>query len=255
MMRPVPLGLAVLVAVAIALRWRFFPKVVRLAGVVVFAALLVYGFGIVDLPNVEQALEDIGQTLGRWTYLLVGGLAFLETGAFIGLFAPGEVAVIAGGVVAGQGVIQIVPLVLLVWACCMAGDNLSFWLGRRLGRGWIERHGEKILITEERLRRVERYFEHHGGLTVVVGRYVGFVRPLAPFVAGFSRMSPRRFVAFDIVGTGLWATTFCVLGYVSWRNFDQAVHIASTATLGLGAALVLGLVVLVVRSRHNVGQT
>jgi undecaprenyl-diphosphatase len=254
-MRPVPLGLAVLVAVALIFRWTFFPRIVRVAGVAAIVAFVLYGLGVYDLPNVQQALADIGRTLGRWTYLLVGALAFLETGAFVGLLAPGEVAVIAGGVVAGQGVIELVPLLLLVWACCFAGDNLSFWLGRRLGRGWIERHGARVMITDERLRQVEGFFDRHGGLTIVVGRFVGFVRPLAPFVAGFSRFPPRRFVAFDVVGTGLWATTFTVLGYVSWRNFDRAVQIASSATLGLGTALVLTIIFVVVRSRHNVRRT
>jgi undecaprenyl-diphosphatase len=254
-MRPVPLGLAVLLAAALVLRWAFFPRLVRLAGGAVLAALALYGLGVFDLPDVEQALEDVGQTLGRWTYLLVGGLAFLETAAFVGLVAPGEVAVIAGGVVAGQGVIELVPLILLVWACCAAGDNVSFWLGRRHGRGWIERHGHRVLITEARLSRVEGFFDRHGGLTILVGRFVGFVRPLAPFVAGFSHMPPGRFVLYDLAGTALWATTFSVLGYVSWRNFDQAVQIASNATLGLGTLVIGVLVVLVVRSRHNVGRS
>ena len=97
-----------------------------------------------------------------------------------------------------------------------------------------------MLVTEERLRRVERFFAKHGGLTILIGRYVGFVRPLAPFVAGFSH-GPKRFFAYDVVGTGLWAATFTVLGYVSWRNFDRAVKIASNATLALGVVVVLGL--------------
>jgi membrane protein DedA with SNARE-associated domain len=254
-MRPVPLGFAALAAAVLAIRWTHLGWLVRVGVVVGIAALVLFGLGVIDPPDFEQLLEDIGQELGRWTYLLVGGIAFLETGAFVGLIAPGEVAVIAGGVVAGQGVIELVPLILLVWACCLAGDNLSFWLGRRLGRGWIERHGEKVMITEDRLRRVEHFFERHGGLTILIGRYVGFVRPLAPFIAGFSHMPPRRFMAYDVVGTGLWAATFSILGYVSWKNFDQAVQIASRATLALGTLVVIGLAVVVVRSRHNVGRT
>lgn len=254
-MRPVPLGFAALAAAVLLLRWRHFPWLVRIAGVLGAAALVLFGSGVLDPPDLEKALEDIGDTLGRWTYVLVGAVAFLETGAFVGLVAPGEVTVIAGGVVAGQGVVELVPLIALVWVCCLAGDNLSYWLGRRLGRGWIERHGEKVMITEERLRRVERYFDRHGGMTILVGRYVGFVRPLAPFVAGFSHMGHRRFLAYDVVGTGLWAATFTVLGYVSWRNFDRAVSIASNATLALGTLVVVGVAVLVIRSRKNEGRT
>lgn len=254
-MRPVPLGFAALVAAVLVLRWTHIPKTGRAAGIAGAASLVLYGLGVLNLPDVETALADIGDSLGKWTYLLVGAIAFLETGAFVGLIAPGEVAVIAGGVVAGQGVIELVPLTLLVWASCLAGDNLSFWLGRRLGRGWIERNGDKVMVTEERLRRVERFFDKRGGLTILIGRYIGFVRPLAPFVAGTSAMPSRRFLAYDVIGTGLWAATFTVLGYVSWRNFDRAVSIASNVTLALGTALVVGLVIVVVRSRHNVGRT
>lgn len=254
-MRPAPLGFAALLAAVLALRWTHLPKTARAGAIAGAAALLLYGLGVVHLPDVEQTLADIGDRLGKWTYLLVGAVAFLETGAFIGLVAPGEVTVIAGGVVAGQGVIELVPLILLVWACCLAGDNLSFWLGRRLGRGWLERHGEKVLVTDERLARVDRFFAKRGGLTILLGRFVGFVRPLAPFIAGSSRMGPMRFLAYDVVGTGLWAATFTVLGYVSWKNFDRAVSIASNVTLALGTAFVLALAVLVIRSRHNVGRT
>jgi undecaprenyl-diphosphatase len=249
---PLPLGAAFVLAVGIVLRWTAFGRLVRAGALVAFAALVLVGLGVVELPDVEQLLADLGERLGRWTYLLVGGIAFVETGAFIGLVAPGEVAVIAGGVVAGQGVIELVPMMCLVWACCIAGDNLSFWLGGRLGRGWLERHGPKVHITEDRLAQVERFFARHGALTIVIGRFVGFVRPLAPFVAGASHMAWPRFVVFDVVGAGLWAATFTVLGYVSWRNFDRAVDLASTAALVLGAVVVGAAVVLLVRrARHN----
>ena len=70
-------------------------------------------------------------------------LAFLETGAFVGFVAPGETAVIVGGLVAGQGQISLFVLIAIVWACAVAGDVTSFFLGRRLGRDWLLRHGER----------------------------------------------------------------------------------------------------------------
>ncbi len=76
-------------------------------GALVTLGAVLVGTGVVDLPNIEKLIEDVGTRLGRWTYLLVGVLAFLETGAFVGLVAPGETAVLVGGLVAGQGQIEI----------------------------------------------------------------------------------------------------------------------------------------------------
>ena len=103
---------------------------------IAIAAFLVIGLGIVHLPNFEKVLEDVGSRLGQWTYLVVGGLAFAETGAFIGFVAPGETAVIVGGLVAGQGQISLLALIAIVWACAVLGDVTSYELGRHLGRQW-----------------------------------------------------------------------------------------------------------------------
>lgn len=244
-MRPFPLAVAAIILVLLVvprLRRRF-PWPIQLAGVVALAAAVLYGAGVVDLPNFEELLLDIGEALGQWTYLLVGALAFLETGAFIGLVAPGETAVIAGGVIAGQGVIDIVPLFLLVWTCCVLGDTVSFWLGRRLGRGFMLKHGPRVKITEERLEHVERFFARRGGLTILIGRFIGLVRALAPFIAGASRMPFAKFLPYDIVGCGLWAGVFVFLGYFSWRNIDRAAQIASTGTLAVGTTVAVGLAI------------
>ena len=74
---------------------------------------------MIELPNVEHLIEEAGQALGKWTYLAVGVLAFLETGAFIGLVAPGETTVIVGGLVAGQGEISLLVLIAIVWTCAV----------------------------------------------------------------------------------------------------------------------------------------
>jgi membrane protein DedA with SNARE-associated domain len=212
----------------------------------------VYASGVLSaLPDPKAIIGDIAEALGPWTYALVGALAFLETGAFVGLVAPGETVVIAGGVIAGQGEIELLPLIGLVWTCAVLGDSTSFYLGHRLGRGFLERHGPRVKITPERLKQVEGYFERHGGKTILIGRFIGLVRALAPFIAGSSGVSYRRFIPFSIVGTGLWATTFCVLGYIFWRSFDKVAHIAGQAIFGFGltVAVIVGVVVAYRRRR------
>ena len=125
------------------------------AGGLAAAGAGLIGAGVIELPNVEHLIEEAGKTLGKWTYLAVGIMAFLETGAFIGLVAPGETTVIVGGLVAGQGEISLMVLIAIVWTCAVPGDVTSYMLGRRLGRDFMVRHGARVKITEERLEQVE----------------------------------------------------------------------------------------------------
>jgi membrane protein DedA with SNARE-associated domain/membrane-associated phospholipid phosphatase len=202
------------------------------------AAIAVYASGVLDeLPDAKTMIGDLARGLGRWTYLLVGLLAFLETGAFVGLVAPGETVVLVGGVIAGQGEISLMLLIGIVWACAFLGDTTSFFIGRRLGRGFILRHGPRLRITEQRLEQVERFFDRHGGKTILIGRFVGLVRALAPFIAGSSGLAYGRFAPYSVVGTGLWSTLFCVLGYVFYASFDQVAHIAGQATFAFGVTV------------------
>ena len=103
-----------------------------------------------DLPHIdlEGAIQDLSEGLGAWTYLLVGALAFLETGAFVGLIAPGEFTVMLGGAVAGQGDISLPVILAITWACAFAGDSVSFMLGARLGRDFLSSTASGFRITE-----------------------------------------------------------------------------------------------------------
>ena len=225
-----------------------------IAAAVVLVVVLLYTTGVLpELPDPKKAIEDIAQALGPWTYALVGLLAFLETGAFVGLVAPGETTVIVGGVIAGQGEIELIPLVGLVWVCCVLGDTTSFFIGRRLGRGFLVKHGPRFKIDEKRLDQVESYFQRHGGKTIVIGRFIGLVRALSPFVAGSSGLPYRRFFPFSVIGCGLWATLFTVLGFVFYRSFDRVAGAAGKATFafGLTVAVIVGVVYVVRRLRRE----
>jgi len=228
---------AVALAAFLLLRRRRLDRWLFVAGWVAVAGAAVIGAGLVELPKLEDVMLDIGRALGPWTYLVVGVLAFLETGAFVGLIAPGETTVIVGGVVAGQGEISLFVLIAITWACAVAGDVASYTAGRRLGRAWLLRHGDRFKITEERLQSVEDFFERRGGTTILIGRFIGFVRALAPFIAGTSRMPLRKFLPYDVLGAGAWAATFATLGYVFWHSFDQLTTYVSRGLFAFGTVV------------------
>jgi membrane protein DedA with SNARE-associated domain/membrane-associated phospholipid phosphatase len=197
------------------------------------------------LPDIDlqQLLDDVSTTLGDWTYVVVGVMAFLETGAFVGLVAPGETFVILAGAVAGQGTTSVYVTIAVVWASAWAGDTASFTLGQRKGRSFMIRHGRRVRITPERISQVEGYFRRHGGKTILIGRFVGLVRALAPFIAGSSGMAYRQFVPYSIIGTGLWAATFTLVGYFAAQSIDTAAEYAGRGTFLFATFVVTAFVI------------
>jgi membrane protein DedA with SNARE-associated domain/membrane-associated phospholipid phosphatase len=210
------------------------------------AVLAVIAFWVVVnrvLPHndLQRLLRDVSSALGAWTYLLVGAFAFLETGAFVGLVVPGETVMLLGGAVAGQGQIDLYLLLAIAWFSAWAGDTTSFFIGRRLGREFVLRHGPRVGISHERFAQVEDYFARHGGKTILIGRFISLVRALAPFVAGSSGMRYRAFVPYSILGTGVWSAAHILIGYFFSRSIDTAARYA-----GRGAFLLATLIVVAV---------
>jgi membrane protein DedA with SNARE-associated domain len=246
-MKPVWLVAAVALAAFVWFRRRRLEPPLLIAGALAVLGMAVYSTGVVELPNIDKVLEDIGRALGPWTYLLAGVLAFLEAAAFLGLILPGETAIIVSGVVAGQGQINIVVLIAVAWACAVAGDLTGYALGRRLGRPFLVRHGPRFGISEERVHQVDRFFAKHGGKAIFVGRFVGLVRSLSPFLAGSSGMPLRRFVPYDVLGAGIQSTILCLIGYIFWHSLDRVLEIAKQGALALGVtiAVVFALVIAV----------
>jgi membrane-associated protein len=210
--------------------------------VVVAAIVLVAVFG---LPDVEGLLTDVSDTLGAWTYVLVGGLAFLETGAFVGLVAPGETAIVLGGVVAASGRISLALVLLIAWVCAALGDLASFWLGRRLGRRFLHRQS---WLPSRHVARVEDFYTRHGAKAIFVGRFIGLVRAVSPFLAGSSGLAVRRFIPWSLLGTFVWASAFTLVGYVFAESFSSAAHALTYGAFGLA---VVAALVFVWRSRRR----
>jgi membrane-associated protein len=228
------------------------PVALLAAGILAAAAFAAFTSGLVPAPDIPGALADLADTLGTWTYLLVAGLAFLETGAFVGLLVPGETAIVLGGVVAAQGEVNIVVILLLAWAAAAMGDLASFALGRRLGRRFLLARGPRFGVTPPRLDRLDGFFARHGGKAILLGRFIGVVRAIGPFLAGSSELRLRGFVPWSVLGTAIWTATFTLAGYAFHESFTSA---SEQLTNGLLGAAALAAIVLAWRAHRRSART
>ena len=221
------------------------PRHARLAllagGLLAAATLAAVVSGVVRLPDVEGALTDLSDTLGPWTYALVAALAFAETGAFIGLLAPGETAIVLGGVVAAHGDISLPAMIAIAWVAAAGGDLASFTLVKRLGRRFVIARGPRFGVTAPRLERVEAFFDHHGPKAILVGRFIGLVRAVAPFLAGASGMRLRAFLPWSLLGTLVWTSAFTLVGYAFSNSFSAAAGVLTHGALAVAVAAAAAL--------------
>src|SRR5918999_2020724 len=170
----------------------------------------------------------------------------------VGALTAAAALLVAIGVVAERGGVELVPLIGFVWLAAAGGDLVSFLLGRRLGRPFLERHGPRFQLTPDRLARVDRFYARHGGKAVLLGRFTGLVRAVSPFVAGASGLALRRFVVWSAAGALLWATTFSLVGYGFSESFAESGETA--ARIGAGAALAAALGFLAVARLRSGGR-
>ncbi|MDQ3979246.1 MAG: bifunctional DedA family/phosphatase PAP2 family protein [Actinomycetota bacterium] len=185
----------------------------------------------------NQLLESLGSLSGAAAYVMVGLFATLETAALVGLFVPGELAMLAGGYIAYQDKAELVPMMIVATVCAIVGDSLGYQLGRRFGPS-LKRTRLGRRVGEDRWARAENYLVTRGGRAVFFGRFIGVMRALVPALAGVSRMPYRRFVVWSALGGILWAPTIVGLGYLAGSSYRRVEDYAGRAGLVLLGLLV-----------------
>jgi len=161
--------------------------------------------------HVDQHLGEFATSYGVWIYALLFLIIFLETGVVVTPFLPGDSLLFAVGALAAAGVIDVVGILSLLTAAAIIGDNTNYFIGRAVGPRVFTEHSK--WLKREHLLRTQRFYEVHGGKSVIMARFVPIVRTFAPFVAGVGRMHYPRFLTFDIAGGILWVWGFGLLGY------------------------------------------
>ena len=172
-------------------------------------------------PSLPGVLASLAPVLNQYGYLAVGGFVTLED---FGVPLPGETILIAAAVYAGAGSLNIYAVMAIGFVAAVIGDNIGYLIGAYGGRRVVERYGKYVLITPERLDKAERFFDKHGGVVVIVARFIEGLRQLNGIIAGTSSMPWHRFVLFNAIGAALWVGTWASVGYFAGNNISVIYH-------------------------------
>jgi membrane-associated protein len=164
--------------------------------------------------HLDAHLNGWAESLGPWTYVLLFAIVFAETGLVVTPFLPGDSLLFAVGALAATegSPIEPVEVALLLCVAAVLGDAVNYAIGKKLGARVFTSEGS-WLLNKKHLIRTQRFYEKHGGKTIILARFVPIVRTFAPFVAGIGTMSYRRFAMFNVVGGVVWVVLFVALGY------------------------------------------
>ncbi len=162
--------------------------------------------------HLDKYLSAIIQVYGAWTYFLLFLIIFCETGLVVTPFLPGDSILFATGTFAALGSMNVVWLFIIISAAAITGDTVNYWVGHFIGPKIFARENVRFL-NKKYLERTHRFYEKHGGKTIIIARFIPIIRTFAPFVAGIGQMSYWRFISYNIIGGITWPAIFIFGGY------------------------------------------
>jgi membrane-associated protein len=204
---------------------------------------------IIDIViHFDKYLPGIIDVYGIWTYLILFVIIFCETGLVIFPYLPGDSLLFVGGALSGAGFLSPEVLIITLIVAAVLGDSANYWIGHTLGMKVLER--KYSCVKREHLEKTEEYFTRYGGLTIVIARFIPFIRTFAPFLAGVGKMSYRWFITYNVTGAIMWICAFVLSGYffgsipIVKENFSLIIY----AIIGISLLAVGSIVVGVIRS-------
>lgn len=161
--------------------------------------------------HIDVHLNEIILQYGTLTYGILFFIIFAETGFVFTPFLPGDSLLFAAGTFAARGSFDVYLLAVLLIVAAIAGDNINYWVGRKLGVKLFERYNK--LLKKEYLEKTQKFYVKHGGKTIILARFFPIIRTFSPFVAGLGKMEYSRFVMNDVAGGIIWISIFVFGGY------------------------------------------
>ena len=168
-----------------------------------------------DPRHIIETLSAFGPII----YVALFAIVFAESGLFFGFFLPGDSLLLTAGLFAYKDVLNLWILLPLLFVAAVLGDNVGYWFGRKTGPPLFKRE-ESLFFRPKNLLAAKAFYEKHGGKTIVLARFMPFIRTFAPIVAGAVEMEYRRFMLFNLVGGLLWAIGVTLAGYFLGNLFE-----------------------------------
>jgi membrane-associated protein len=156
--------------------------------------------------------RNLIEFFGPFVYIGLFAVVFAESGLFFGFFLPGDSLLLTAGLFAYEGSLDLRVLLPLLFVAAVLGDNVGYWFGRKTGPPLFNRE-ESLLFKRKNLLAAKAFYDKHGGKTIVLARFMPFIRTFAPIVAGAVEMEYRRFMFFNLMGGLIWAIGVTLAGY------------------------------------------
>lgn len=197
------------------------------------------------LLHIDKTMLQFIETHGIWIYVLLTAIIFAETGLVFASLLPGDSLLFVAGAICAMGKMDLPLIMVLLTSAAIVGDAVNYAIGRWFGAALIKRTS---LVSPERMAYTQGFFDRYGGQTIIIARFLPIARTMAPFVAGFARMDPKRFFLYNVSGGALWVVSLTLAGYL----FGNLPFIRDNLTLVIVGIIFLSLLpgfIAIIRAR------
>ncbi|KDB51481.1 DedA family protein [Sphaerotilus natans] len=163
--------------------------------------------------HVDKHLAEFIAAYGAWVYALLFAIIFVETGLVVMPFLPGDSLLFVVGAMCGAGLMNLPLAMALLLVAAVLGDQVNYSIGRHFGPKVFQWENSRF-FNKRAFMQAHDFYERHGGVTIIIARFMPFIRTFAPFVAGVAEMTRAKFVMFNVVGAMLWVIGLTLAGYL-----------------------------------------
>ena len=163
--------------------------------------------------HVDKHLAEFVQNYGMWVYALLFLIVFVETGLVVMPFLPGDSLLFMVGALAGTGAMSLPVAMAVLLVAAIAGDQLNYTIGRYIGPKVFQWEDSRW-FNRKAFNAAHNFYEKHGGVTIILARFMPFIRTFAPFVAGVAEMNRATFTAYNVIGALIWVVGLTTVGYL-----------------------------------------